>query len=216
MWDVSKAAVAERRTTPDSRWRRVSSTSTSRKVTTMTMNDSINRKSVVKGIELRADTLIHGLETALPAGVTQLIVSGVSIQVVDLIKQVQDDVQPWKDARAAHAALRQFTQDRPAASQKLGALIADAKIAITTIVGRENEVLTNFGFKPQKRRKPLTSDQKAIRAAKARLTRQKRHTLGSKQKAALKATETPVLDVTFGNAPESSSSTQAPTGTPKP
>jgi hypothetical protein len=168
----------------------------------MTMNDGINPKSVKRGIELRADTLIHGLETAVPAGVTQLVVSGVSTQVADLIKEVQDDVQPWKNARAAHAVLRQFTQDRPAATRKLAALIADVKIAITTIVGRENEVLTSFGFKPHKSPKPLTSEQKTIRAAKARLTRQKRHTLGSKQKAALKATETPVLNVTFGSAPK--------------
>lgn len=117
----------------------------------MSLNNSNNDETVVKGIELRADTLIHGLQTALPAGVTQLIVGGVSYPVADLVKLAQELVKPWKDVRAAHVAVRKFGQDRPAAEQKLTAFLADAKIAVMGLLGRENQALTSFGIKPQKR-----------------------------------------------------------------
>ena len=44
-----------------------------------------------------------------------------------------------------------------------------------------------FGFSPKKRSTPLTSEQKVLRAAKAKETREKNHTMGRRQKAALDA-----------------------------
>ena len=61
--------------------------------------------------------------------------------------------------------------------------------------GRESEGLTKFGFKPQTRRPKLTIEEKARRAALAKLTRAKRHTMGSRQREELKATETPDISI---------------------
>src|SRR5580704_9796265 len=151
----------------------------------MSAIDGMNDKSVPKGVELRADTAIQGLQTAMPSKVTDVTVGAVDYKVPDLTTYAQSLVQPWKDARAAHAVLRQFAQDKPAAYQKLIAFLADLKIGMSSVLGRSSEELTKFGFKPQQNRKPLTSAQKAVRAAKAKLTRAQRHTLGTKQKAAL-------------------------------
>ncbi len=178
-----------------------------------TVNDGMNPNSVVKGLELKSDTLIQGFMTKLPSGVTTLLMRGVATPVADVVKEGQDLVQPYKDSRNAHTVIRQFALDKPQVRAKLRAFIADAKVALAAIFGDDNEALTEFGFSPRKPAKKLTSEQKTLRAAKAKLTRQKRGTLGKRQKAAIKATGTPNLSITFGPTPDSSSSTpssQAP------
>jgi hypothetical protein len=152
-------------------------------------------KSVVKGIELRADTAIQGLLTAMPAGVTQLTVGTVTYTLPDLVKYAQSVEQPWKDVRQAHATIHQAMIDRSADKQKLEGFLADLKASLTTVLGRGSATLLQFGFKPQQPRKPLTPQQKVERAAKAKLTRALRHTMGSRQKAALKQTSAPSVAV---------------------
>ncbi len=173
----------------------------------MTVN-GLNDKSVVKGVELRADTLILGLQ-ASPPNVPQLVVDGVSYTIADFIKKVQDLEQPFKDARAAHGVLRQFTLDKSTVGKTLVTFLANAKIGLASVLGRDSDKLTAYGFKPFKAAKPLTSEQKTLRAAKARLTRAARHTMGKKQKAALKATDTPVVNITIEPKPDQ---TVAPQG----
>jgi hypothetical protein len=155
----------------------------------------MNQKSVVKGVELRADTAIQGLQTALPSGVTQLLVGSVTYQVPDLLKYAQSLVQPWVDVRDAHATIRQAMLTRPADEKVLVGFLADLRVALQALLGRDSETLTKFGFTPQKPRKPLTPEQKTLRAAKAKLTRKKRGTLGTKQKASLGPTPTPSVAI---------------------
>jgi hypothetical protein len=155
----------------------------------------MNQKSVVKGVELRADTAIEGLQTAVPSGVTQLLVGGTTYTVPNLVTYAQSLVQPWVNVRNAHATIRQEMLTRPADTKALVGFLADLRVALQTLLGRDNEALTKFGFSPQKPRKPLTPEQKTLRAAKAKLTRQKHGTLGSKQKAALGPTPTPSVAI---------------------
>jgi hypothetical protein len=155
----------------------------------------MNQKSVVKGVELRADTAIEGLQTALPSGVAQLLVGDTLYQVPNLVKYAQSLVQPWVDVRNAHAMIRQAMLDRPADKKALVGFLADLRVALQTLLGRDSEVLTKFGFSPQKPRKPLTPEQNTLKAAKAKLTRQKHGTLGAKQKAALGPTPTPSVAI---------------------
>ena len=159
----------------------------------MTTPKGMDTQSVVRGIELRADTAIQGLQTAMPAGVTQLTVGTVTYQLPDLVKYAQSLEQPWKDARAARATVHQTVLNRPADQAKLEGFLADLKAALSQVLGRNSVVLKEFGFKPQQPRKPLTPQQKVQRAAKAKLTRALRHTAGSKQKAALKQTASPQI-----------------------
>ncbi len=180
---------------------------------TSNSNEGINPQSVVKGLELKGDTLLLGLMTKLPSTVTTLLMRGVATPVADVVKEGQDLIQPYKNKRDAHAVTRQFTSDKAQVQSNLRKFIADVKSALVALAGGDNEMLTSFGFKPRKSAKPLTSEQNMLRAEKAKQTRQKRGTLGSRQKAAIKATDTPHLNVTFGPTPESSP--QAPNG-PKP
>ncbi|HZV01292.1 MAG TPA: hypothetical protein VFF73_31560 [Planctomycetota bacterium] len=163
------------------------------------MNTSIpaeNDKTVVShGMERKLDLAMQGLQTAIPAGVTQLSVGQVTYQIADLLTKAKEVRQPWKDARAAHATLRSVTQSRPQDTTTARNFLADLKVALVGLFGRESQDLTTFGFKPQKTRTPLTSAQKVQRAAKAKATRQKRGTMGSRQKANIRATETPSVTI---------------------
>jgi hypothetical protein len=153
-----------------------------------------NKKSFSTGVERVADAAIKGLQSAMPAGVTQLTVGKVTYTIADLVKLAEGLVKPWKDSRAAHAVIRQIAETRPEDHQKLSGFLADLKISLSSVLGRDSEELTTFGFIPQRRRKQLTAQELALRAAKAKLTRGLRHTQGSRQKADLKA-ETPTIEI---------------------
>jgi hypothetical protein len=161
----------------------------------MTPTNGLNDNAVSRGLELRADTAIKGLETAVPSSLTQVVLGTVTFKIPDLIAYFQGLEQPWKEARSAHATLRQIGMNRPADSKLLRDALANLKGALVGFLGHDSEDLTKFGFKPTKPKKPLTSEQKAIKAAKAKLTRQKRGTLGKKQKAAIKETANPTVTI---------------------
>ena len=162
--------------------------------TTSTKN-GINDKAMIRGIELRADMAIDGLLTALPPDVTQLVLGTVTYKVPDLIAFFQGLEQPWKEVRTARITIRQVIQNRPTDYKLLNDALANLKGALSGVLGHASENLTKFGFKPTKTRKPLTAEQNALRAAKAKLTRQKRGTLGKRQKAAIKETAAPTVTI---------------------
>jgi hypothetical protein len=142
-------------------------------------------------MEPRLDSAIKGCNAAFPPGVTALQVRNVSLNQADLNTKLVSLNQPFKDARAAHSSLRQFSPQKSQFTKAGEQFLADLKAALAGAVGADNQLLTQWGFKPLKPHKPLTSEQKVLRAAKAKLTRQKRGTLGKAQKAAIKNTTTP-------------------------
>jgi hypothetical protein len=147
-------------------------------------------------MELRLDTAYDGAQNYWPQGVSQLVVEGVSYNQSGLLAKLTSIESPWKGARDAHATLRQFTQQKPQLTSDATVFLSSLDASLGAQVGQDNEILTKFGFKPKKRRKPLTVEEKALRAAKAKLTRQARGTLGSKQKAAIKESGTPSITIT--------------------
>ena len=161
----------------------------------MTTPNGMNQKAVVTGTELRLDTALLGLQTALPAGVTTINIGAQQMPVADAIKLVQSHAQPYKTGREARATLRQLSSTRKPRSQGDRRLLADLRAGLVCIFGRESEELVKFGFTPARPRPEPTIEQKARSAAKARETREKRHTLGSRQKRDLKATETPAISI---------------------
>src|SRR5581483_4572632 len=157
--------------------------------------DGMDDHSVAHGTELRLDALITGLSSAASAGITSLMVGGTSMTVAEVLAKAQAKVKPWKDGRAAHAIVRAVAQSRPQDETDARTFLSDVKIGLTAALGKTNQKLTDFGFKPASKRQALTTEQKVLRAAKAKLTRQKRHTMGSRQKADLKETGTPSVNI---------------------
>jgi hypothetical protein len=155
----------------------------------------INDNSVKRGIELRLDTAVDGVDTSFPPSVQSVVVQGVAYTQTDLKKKLLDMVAPWQAARTQHAALRQFSQSKPTLTKAAQEFLADLHAAMAAQYGNSSETLTHFGFKPAKRRRSLTIEEKAIRAAKAKLTREKRGTKGKRQKEALKQTQAPDVNI---------------------
>lgn len=179
----------------------------------MSAPSGMNENSMIRGVELRLDALILGLNSSVPASVTSLVVGGVTMPIAEVLKKAHEAEKPWKDARAAHATIRAVAQSRPKDEEVAVGFLNDVKVGLVAALGRESQKLTDFGFKPQKRREALTSEEKILRAAKAKLTREKRHTMGSRQKAEIKATETPTIrigpDGVKIDPPSTNSSTRA-------
>jgi hypothetical protein len=144
-----------------------------------------NKNVTVKGVELHLDMISAGLPQVFPAG--QIFqVGGKVMSFADLQKEVDSRRALFKSVRDLRNQLRAKTQEKRERRAELGAFIEDVKVAFTATLGRENPELTKLGFAVAKPRTPLTSEEKALRAAKSRETRAARHTLGSRQKESIK------------------------------
>ncbi len=127
----------------------------------MSTKSGMDDNAVIRGLELRLDTFIAGLETALPAGVTQIKVGRVTFSISDLIAKAKELNQPYKSKRAARSVLRQAAltaeDDREAALD----FLADAKAALVALLGRKTAELVDFGFTPQGGRRKKAKSAKA-------------------------------------------------------
>jgi hypothetical protein len=116
----------------------------------------------------------------LPA-TTDLQLGGQSVKVSDLLTSLDGALSTFAPVDAAKAALKQTQSDR---TQKVAAAheqVAQLKAYLIATWGKGSPQLAPFGFTP-KARTSLTSEQLALKAAKAKLTRTARGTKGSKQK----------------------------------
>jgi hypothetical protein len=156
---------------------------------------NVNEKSVVTGIELRLDMALDGVMNYFPPSMSQIVLRGVSYTQSSLADAVRQTVSPWKTTRDAHATIRQFTQEKPDLTKGALQLLGDLRAALGGHLGRDSQELAHFGFTPLARPRPPTTEEKVLRAAKAKLTRQKRGTKGKAQLAAIRETETPSVTI---------------------
>jgi hypothetical protein len=162
-----------------------------------------------KGLDLDLSLFLKGVSSAIPDG-TSLTVAGQS--------WTKDALKTWLQAgldlhEAVEAKKRELKTARQTLAQGLPAerkLLKDLKDALVAFFGRGNPVLGQFGIKAPASRRPLTAQQLAMRAAKAKLTRVARHTLGSRQKQSLHVQGTPTLVI----GPEGVTLTPAETPAP--
>jgi hypothetical protein len=156
----------------------------------------VNEKSLTSGVELRLEVALDGVQNAFPASIQQVPVRGVTYTQASLAAKIQDVRSPWKTVRDAHATIRQFAQDKPELTRGAIQLLGDLKSSLAGQLGRDSQDLAKFGFTPLKRPKPLTVEEKVLRAAKAKLTRKKRRTKGSRELSEIKETAAPTVTIT--------------------
>ncbi len=147
------------------------------------------------GIELELDNAIGGLQSGALGNVSSITLAGIAYTVPALIQKAQTIEQPWTTVRSARDVIRAAMATRPMDLQTARAFLSNLKAAISSAVGTDSQTLRKFGWTPRTPRKKMTSQQGVIRAAKASLTRSMRHTQGSRQKAAVKNTSTPVVTI---------------------
>ncbi len=116
----------------------------------------------------------------LPA-TAEVLLDGKSVKVPDMLSVLDAALATYAPATEARSALKQTQDDR---TQKVAAArqeVVQLKAYLLTAWGKGSPQLAAFGFEP-KARTPLTSEDSALKAAKAKLTRKARGTKGSQQK----------------------------------
>jgi hypothetical protein len=146
---------------------------------------------VLTGFESKLQKVIAGLEKFLPAD-SSLVLNGKSWTQPELIQSFQAAKQLFVDVQGQKTALKQKLTDRKAGLVQYHEMYVVLGKALQAYLGRGSAALAELGFS-QGQHKPRTSQVNALAQAKAKLTRAARHTMGSKQKLAIKAPGVPSL-----------------------
>ena len=174
---------------------------------------ALERKPRNMATKVESKSQVVTTATQLIAGVakhltttTPVVILGSSFTPAEITAKLQSIVNLRTDVDAAKAAtkakLAAEATDMPSLRTFMSAFVTYVKAAY----GASPDVLADFGIHPTTRA-PLTVQQKAAAAAKRASTRAARHTMGTKQKSAVKGDVTGVI-VTPVTAP-----TAAPAGT---
>jgi hypothetical protein len=148
--------------------------------------------------------LIDGL-TKHKALVTALPIGGKNFTCDEAIAVVQARIDASNATLTSKASAKAELQAERAGRAQTKAFVSSLRQVIRSMFGASPDLLADFGLGPHKSRK--ANPQKKVDAAKrAKATRVLRHTMGKKQKAAIKATgplptATPANEPAAGNAP---------------
>jgi hypothetical protein len=150
-----------------------------------------------KGLELELTLFHKGCDSLLPDG-TSLTLAGASWTKAALVTELAKDLAEYQAVRDQVRVLKSARQAKQQILPGARTLTKNLKSALLAYFGRGSPMLAQFGIRAGGGVRAMTSEQKVLRAAKARATRAARHTLGSRQKQAIRAVGTPT--VTLGGA----------------
>ena len=164
-----------------------------------------------RNIELAAEqTLVDGFNKH-PSLIPALVINGVSQTPQQIVGTLNSRIDSAKAVVTTKATWRATIEADKALRDATKTLVSGVRESLVVAFGSQIAVLADFGLTP-KAKAVLTPEQRLARAAKAKATRAARHTLGSKQKAAIKSTVTPIVTVT--TAPATPPSPVTPQATP--
>ena len=151
----------------------------------------LNRPSV----KTRNTSVMAGIDKRITGNVT---LGGVTYTPASLKAVFSDENTAISDSEAKHQQWQDQVQATNSASAKADAVYELLRSYVISQYGKQaNAVLGEFGIPVPKPKGPQTPAAKVAAAAKAKATRQMRHTMGSVQKKAVKGTiEVPVTAVT--------------------
>jgi hypothetical protein len=157
------------------------------------MTEKLTPSAVRTGFEKKAQQMRTGLQQHLPPNTT-LVVKGVAYTQGQLVQAMKEAERLYVAVRDARTALRQALLDRQAKVLPLAELHADLAMSLRGYFGRSSVKLADLGVRHGAR--PARSVRaQTLAQAKARLTRAARHTMGRKQRLAVRAPGTPSLIV---------------------
>jgi hypothetical protein len=139
-----------------------------------------------KGLRASLQQLLQGFEAVVPDGSSLPVGSGNEAKA-DVVAELTQVLSVYKNAEAQQIAAKAARMQVQNASGDDHALYTKLKDAVIAYFGKGNPLLTQFGIKPRGKTRALTPEQQVLRAAKVRATRAVRHTMGARQKAAVKS-----------------------------
>jgi hypothetical protein len=134
-------------------------------------------------------SLIGGLNkhaTSIPS----IVIGGASVTTKDIVATLQSRIDTAKAAQSTRATWQTAVQADRAERDKTKTFVSGLKQALLVAFAGQVDTLADFGLTGRKVR-VVTPEEKLAAAQKAKATRAARHTMGSKQKAAIKGTVAP-------------------------
>jgi hypothetical protein len=148
--------------------------------------------------------MIDGFNKHSPS-LSNLLINGTVQPMGTITGTLQSRIDATNKTRSTKATWEMAVESEHSIRGATTTFVVSVKQAILVAFAGQNDVLADFGLKSRPKR-VLTTEQLAARAAKAKATREARHTMGPKQKAAIKGTVTPTAPAT----------TAPPAATPSP
>jgi hypothetical protein len=130
--------------------------------------------------------LISGLKTHFEEG-DVVYVDGKRYSPSDLVDLLEERIQLSQEVLTARGAWQAAVARERANIARTAPVFTALEQTIHMRFGRDAEPLAEFGLAPRKERRKLTGEEKASMTAKIRATRAARHTLGKRQRLALRA-----------------------------
>ncbi len=141
-------------------------------------------------VQIADQKLIDGL-TQHASTIPSIAIGGTTYTTAAIIAVLQARIATGNavtSTRATWQAAVQADRDKQDQSQ---AFVSGLRTALQVAFAGQIEPLADFGLAPPKPQPHRTPEQKALQAKKAAATRAARHTMGPKQKAAIKGTVPP-------------------------
>jgi hypothetical protein len=143
-----------------------------------------------KATEVTLDSLMNNIDNVLPAGKNMIFRQG-SISGPSLLALVTASWQLYDNVHETRNAWLQAIAARNAAQEAARQLVKDCQDGAYATFGEGSYQYEELGFTPKKKPAPLTPEQKQTKLDRLRATRAARHTLGSRQKKAVKGVVNP-------------------------
>lgn len=146
-------------------------------------------QSTTPGLMLQQVTdLLSGLTSNPPGGMTSLVIEGKRINLADLGVELQKYKDTYEAVEDAHLEYKLALAARETIEATVQRRCDAVRGALRGSLGKTNQALALYGVTPAKTPRPLTAEEDLVRVAKAKATRAARHTMGRKQRLAIKGT----------------------------
>jgi hypothetical protein len=153
---------------------------------TNTTISQVNIASQKVTVEAQYKALVTGLNEELP-DVQSFVINGTPYAKVALVAKLQARIDAAEKTKSDRTKLHASVGAERALEQEVAALRAGTKTFLQSRFGKNSPEMQKFGFTQAKvPQRPVAT--KATGVAKNKATRQARHTLGKKQKSAIKGT----------------------------
>jgi hypothetical protein len=158
------------------------------------------------------ETLIDGFNKHA-AAMPSMVINGVMRTTKDLVATLQSRVDSARAVLSTKATWQTAIRTDQALRETTKTFVSGVKQGLIVAFAGQVDTLADFGLTARAKH-VATPEEKIARAAKAKATRAARHTLGKKQKAAIKGTAAPNAPATTG--PSASTPTTTPSAAPAP
>jgi hypothetical protein len=147
----------------------------------------------VSGLLSKIQNALAGVQQNLPSG-SSLLINGQTMTQAQLVTQLSGYLPVVSAVTSATVALRKAVQARVVIEPEIREFLVLLRAALVAFYGRNSPSLGDFGMSANKPASPTTQTA-IIAVAKRTITRQKRGTMGKKQKASIKAIGTPQVSI---------------------